>query len=125
MKQLPGRLKGELKMNQKVKVSKEIAELISSEVIAYGGSEVFLQIHAKVDTPWKGYQKPLNKITVWEMANILINGYEVEETPEEIVKRKYLLSKSNFVNSEWDAGFVSGINYLLEKMDIKIKGINE
>lgn len=110
-----------------VKVSREIAELISSEVIEYGGPENFLKVHSNINNQWKGHLRALNEITIWEMAQALINGYEIEETPEERIKKVYLLRKGDSINMDdtWSKAFVRAIDFLLEELDIKIEGIND
>lgn len=58
-------------------------------------------------------------------------GYEIEETPEEKITANYLDKKRKWEESpepfdvEWEKGFTAGIRYVLDNLNIKIKGINE
>lgn len=60
----------------------------------------------------------------------LVNGYEVEETPEDKVSKAYKEAKRNKQNvtaeideSFW-SGWVSGMEEVVRLLDIKIEGVN-
>lgn len=59
----------------------------------------------------------------------LVNGYEVEETPEERILESYhrkMASANNPCSSNWknSVGFADGIKFTLNELGIKIEGVN-
>jgi hypothetical protein len=57
-----------------------------------------------------------------EYMQALVNGYEVEQTPEERIRTEYLSQLGSL--DKWCCGFQEGIKYTLKTLDIKIKGVN-
>lgn len=116
---------------KKVKVSKEVATALE-KAIKVSGKEALLNDHANILSWTLDCYLPLNELSIWKMAQILINGYEVEETPEEKVKSLY----ENCINSRdkfkfgckyyisWNAE-ARGIENCLNRLGITIKGIND
>ena len=112
-------------MSGKVKVSRDVANFIEScksngtfyweDELLYGhasfmnGSDVAVREDAKC----------LNKYSTFELAQILVLGYEVEETPEE-----KLLNFYNRKLGENDC-MCDGIYETLQCLGIQIKGINK
>lgn len=125
-------------MAEKVKVSREVAEAIEWG-ISRGAADTFLVEHGN---NWKNggfadYRpsheelRALSKISVFQLAEILLNGYETEQTPAEKIAATFLKNKRKCEESdephevEWERGFNSGIQYTLGILEIKIPGINK
>ena len=119
-------------MSEKVKVSREVANFIEScksngtfyweDELLYGhasfmnGSDVAVREDAKC----------LNKYSTFELAQILVLGYEVEETPEEKIKEKYeLFTDTTSFNKGFVDGYSLGVKNVLKILGIEIKGINK
>ena len=106
-------------MGEKVKVSREVAEAIES-AFEVSNKEQVLEDHARSGM-WQNKEfLPLNNLSLLEMAAIVINGYEIEETPEEKFLRVYKMQLD--INR---LDFADGMKYALETLGIKIKGIND
>lgn len=108
-------------MGEKVKVTKEQAEQINLGIDLYGGAANFLEAHASIGK-WRSPNDVLNKITTWKMVQILVNGYEVERTPQE----KALAYYKSFDNTPLgEASEKKVIRKFLQLAEIKFEGINE
>jgi len=64
-----------------------------------------------------------------DFCNAFYYGYEVEQSPEELVAKTYwekrnLCETSNAIKWEHDA-YANGIMFTLETLGIKIRGVNE
>lgn len=83
-------------MVEKVKVSREVAEaieyLLNHKDYGYT-KEKLLTTHAGMEKyskrSWVEEARPLNELDLLVLAEILVNGYEVETTPEEKVQELY------------------------------------
>ncbi|MCD2370908.1 hypothetical protein LQ247_20050 [Bacillus sp. BS3(2021)] len=93
----------------------------------------FLIDHAnvltEVDDPWAGMFSCLNDLDLMTLAAALINGYEVEKTPEESVREFYdsfecgprmYPAEMSFRNEEYRRI----IKCTLNRLGIKIEGVN-
>ncbi len=105
----------------KIKVSKEVA-LALDTALKVMDKEKFFEEHSNKFHWTLDIYLPLNQISNWEMAQILINGYEVEETLEEKALAVYKALPSY---DYYDCGRRNGIKEILNALDIKIKGIND
>lgn len=110
-------------IDAKVKVSKEVAEAIEflRNDYNYGFAE-FMQVRSngKFCSIRKAF--PLNDIPVERLAIALINGYEIEQTPDEMVAE--LFNDISTEPSRYDAGYCAGILFVLEAYGLKIEGVN-
>lgn len=107
----------------KVKVSKEVAEAIEFLQNDYGyGFTEFMQVRAHGRFCSIRPAFPLNDVPVERLAEALINGYEVEQTPDEIVAE--LFKDISTEPSRYDAGYCAGILFVLEAYGLKIEGVN-
>ena len=104
----------------KIKVSKEVAEALNLAIKNCGKEHLF-NIHSNKSNWADPANLPLNQLSNWKMAQILINGYEVEKTPHENLLELYEDYK---VNSD-DGIPELVVEKVLEILDIKIKGIND
>jgi len=111
-------------MSRKVKVSLEVSKAIENYVSEYSQKD-FLIAHCEPGEWDSKDRKCLNSISVMQLAEILVNGYEVELTPEENVEREFKTCKENGANDSYNRGKYSGIMYTLNMLGIKIKGVNE
>jgi len=64
--------------------------------------------------------KSLNDLNIKDFCECLLNGYELEESPEEELARYYNMKNKNVM----DDVFNSGIKCALNVLGIEIKGIN-
>lgn len=115
----------------KIKVSKEVAHALEMALKTCSKAKFFEQHSNKMQWSLDVYL-PLNQISNWKMAQILINGYEVEETPEDKLIRQFRdfgERKNNFTTESKNFGYWEGrekqVVATLNTLGIKIKGINE
>lgn len=69
-------------------------------------------------------KKDDNKLLI---ANAIVNGYEVEQTPEDKVKEYYLNVHENLVNPNGYYGNevrCEAVRHVLDLLNIKIEGVN-
>ncbi|MDE1383263.1 DUF1642 domain-containing protein [Bacillus paralicheniformis] len=112
-------------------ITKEQAEAI--QFLRSGGNDWtdddILEHH--VTSKWFNEYVPLNNLYTIVLAAALINGYEVEKTPEEKVREYYAAnyqrheqsmprSKDDFYTS----GVAEGVRNTLDSLGIKIEGVN-
>lgn len=73
-----------------------------------------------------GYLAPLNNMTVNQFIQLLCYGYELEETKEEKLLKQYNLIEEHYEISSNISFFnyLDAIEYTLNTLEIKIKGIN-
>ena len=121
-------------MGEKVKVSRELAKAI--EIVTTKHDESYLLwLHRQIQRTGSGWETgypgcdSLDGISTIKFAEILINGYEVEETPEEKILKTYQSKNDGRLQSDdmkWiNDAYTNGIVFTLEMLGIKIKGINE
>lgn len=117
-------------MTEKLKVSREVAEAIESNLNLIS-KEKLLKEHAKPCEWITEKYESLNDVTLWEMAKILINGYEVEMTPGEIIKAEYQKAAAEIKKSEDDcriqylAGYQYGVQETLRVLETIVEGVND
>lgn len=106
-------------MGEKVKVSCEVARAIEfrKKESRYTFDDF---MKAKYNYGFAKSVDVLNEISGAKLADVLINGYEVEYSPEEILVNKY---KNSLRIGSGD--HANAIKFTLDTLDIKIKGINE
>lgn len=110
-------------MNKKIKVSKKMF-LALEEGLRVSPKEELLKDHMS-SGKWIGEEFSIfNTLGILEMAEILINGYELKETPEERLV-DFLNFKIRDDFREFDKGIKLGVLKTLDILNIKIKGINE
>lgn len=122
-------------MTEKVKVSRGVAEaieyLLNHKHYGYT-KEKLLASHAAMEKyskrNWAEGARPLNNISLLVLAKILISGYEVEDSPEDILLKEYksmngaCTPKTEFGKSaiERRKGFLTALDIL----GVKIEGVN-
>ena len=120
---------------QKIKVNKDIFEALNFifeednfEVFKKVNGELnknsFLIAHSKVledGFSWTDKVSAINEIGLYELSLILEHGYELEKNPIDDLVALYKESNLSIV----DQAFNDGIEYTLEVLGIKVKGINE
>lgn len=92
---------------------------------AYPSTQHFLLAHAKAileEEPWAEPFECLNDVGILLMSEALVNGYEIEKTPEENIKEFYEAHVND--SSYRSRGICIGIVGTLEKLRIKIEGVN-
>lgn len=111
-------------MTEKVKVSKEVAEAIEFLKKEFDYNfEAFMKVSLNDGWHINKNCTPLNKISVEDLAKILINGYEVELTPEEKIKKLFYGYAGENEFHESDAQ--KAILELLEILEKKVEGVNK
>lgn len=120
-------------MTEKVKVSKEVAEAIEKALnyflLADGGEdpEEALIVQHAIELYGEVKQKMLAdvlfELRTFELAEILVNGYEVEQTQEEKIKKLFYGYAGENEFHESDAQ--KAILELLEILEKKVEGVNK
>lgn len=120
---------------EKIKVSREVAEFIEGykdNVAGYLGWEDDLIIeHSRTwANSFEGAKESamcMKDISPLELSKILIYGYEVEKTPEEMVLALYKVVKDEITakNLQFDKGMAAGIVMTLKKLNIEIEGVTD
>ena len=125
---------------EKVKVSKEVAEFMESfkTLGDVNWENALLEQHTEVirdtDATIKEGAKCMLQYSTFEVAQMLVNGYEVEKSPEEQLSAIYNDEKAKlyvmqimhdpakYANHK---SFMRGVETTLEALGIKIEGINK
>ena len=117
---------------EKVKVGREVANAIEYALNKRSKSkERLLRDHIDVYTNthdcWIAEYKALNDVAPMELAAILVNGYDVELTPKEILLDKYnqALEDESTQTDEWFGGYARGIEDALNILGEIVEGINK
>lgn len=127
-------------MSEKVKVSRGIAEAIEYEIERLKDCTTLstkaiknLILQDSINHTHRGKAKELNDIATFDLAEMLINGYEIEYTPEEKIRDlykkhsekhlKYIRENNNF-DLRYHQGYVFGMYEALEILGKKIDGVN-
>lgn len=112
----------------KVTVSKEVANAFEylKEIRNYTSDNDLLTEHAEAiaTKDWYDSLEPLNKLDLITFSKMLIEGYEVEQTPGEKVAE---LFKAKFGDGwgNYQDGVRYGIRKTLDTLNIKIPGVND
>lgn len=75
--------------------------------------------HSKSNTEYKIIADFINEYSLDVYFDVIVNGFEMEPTPEEQVKALYLNNKDHGLRSE-----ASTIRNVLNLLGIKIEGVN-
>lgn len=122
-------------MTQKMKVSREVAVAIEAARKSRS-DEALLTYHAEVILTGESFfaEKEiatLNQLSSYQLATILIVGYEVEMTPAEIINSKYQKAADERKKSEDDyriqylGGYQYGVQETLRVLEIIVEGVND
>jgi hypothetical protein len=118
-------------MSEKVKLPREVIEAIEH----YSKSEFGYTKYGVLDCivgEASSYSMKARSVLIsahgegpcWDvLMEAIINGYEVEETPEERIKETFERFERSEVGRE--VGFAGGIKFSLNELGIKIEGINK
>jgi hypothetical protein len=128
-------LQGVKKMTEKVRIPRKVAEaieyLLSHKHYGYT-KEKLLVSHAEMEKYPKRYwteeARPLNNIGLLVLAEVLVNGYEVEKEPEDMLLKEYksmngaATPKTEFGRAaiERRKGFLTALDIL----GVKVEGVN-
>lgn len=113
-------------MAEKLKVSREVAEVLENLNRKELNTSTWLEMHSH--KKWESAEKaPLNTLSLEEFATALIVGYEVEMTPHERIAAEYIASQKDWVNNGHlhSKGFAEGIKFTLNAQNIKVEGVND
>jgi hypothetical protein len=114
-------------MSGKVKVNREISNFIQAYVENVGGypgwEDSLIYEHSQA---WKNNFEGskvealcMKNISPFQLAVILINGYEVEETPKE--KFNYFYDKYSKSDIQFEKDFLNGMIAVAEWFDLDVK----
>lgn len=98
----------------KVKVSKEVAELVTKFDHRHSSIGVIEEIICA-----EGY----NESQKTQAINAFLNGYEVEQTPADKVAEYYLRSVGQ-ANQAYRKGIKDAIEFVAKAYGLKIEGVN-
>ena len=115
----------------KVKVSSEMNKAIESALDEYDRDPNDVLANHKYD--WVFECAPLNSLNHFQLAELLINGYEVEQTPQEKIKAYFdncerILGEFKdgclLMNADYK-GRREGVLATLSLLNIKVSGVND
>ena len=117
---------------EKVKISKKQAEIVEKVKETYNGDVVgIIENHFRSDGDfWAKEHAEMRKLTDYEVVAAFCVGYEIEETPQEAIKRKVEKSRTTIDEYAaldvqiWHRGYIEGIRYTLDTLGIEIEGVN-
>ena len=122
-------------MAEKAKVSREVAEFLKScenSGVMYWEDDLLVEHTASFvgnHVAIKDEARCLCKYSPIELAKILINGYEIEQTPEEKLVERFQYCEQRWGWHQDDEtemrATANAIKETLNTLGIKIKGINE
>ena len=107
----------------KVKVTKGLAQAIDVAINEFNGEGNLLSWHSEKIGSYTGSTRPLNVITMWELATMLVRGYEVELTPEEKALDYYSSLKGSEMESNKHLAYA--IKHFLQLAEIEVKGVTD
>lgn len=116
----------------KVHLPRDVAEAISNLQQRRANYEIVRSVFGG----YAGDDPNENKIFRWarvnderftELLSALVNGYEVEKSPEDKVREYYddIRALSEKYEEPYDKGTVDGIKFTLDALGITIEGIND
>jgi hypothetical protein len=113
----------------KVKVPREIAKYIEDLLIGSNRKNFILGVLAGGMSPKYAAVRKHFEDDLDSLLNGIVDGFEVEETPEERILESYhrkMASANNPCASNWKnaVGFADGIKFTLNELGIKIEGVN-
>lgn len=108
-----------------VTLTKEQAEAIAHlrTLPAYKTDDALLIAHAETvmgDSRW--VDSSLNDLTMDTFARAILNGFDIQKTPEEEVKTFFWLYDE--IGDDYEEGIRKGALRMLEIYGIKVKGVN-
>lgn len=117
-------------MTEKLKVSREVADVLDSLNRKDLSTDTWIKMHSEGE--WVSVKnKPLNTLSLEEFATALIVGYEVRMTPGEIIKAEYQKAADERNKSEDDyriqylGGYQYGVQETLRVLELIVEGVND
>lgn len=114
----------------KVKVSPRVAEAIEYVKTETGTTEEAVTYYVLGDFARKDIREVLNNVPFITIVRALVDGYEVEQTPEEKIAELYFECHKKTTScvappsyNEY-VGVMTGITLTLDHLGMKIKGVN-
>lgn len=113
---------------KKPAITEEQAYALLGLYVERWSKEDVLEYH--VTREWTDRFSPLNDLDTVTIAAALINGYEVEKTPEEKVREYYDELCDKFDHACWSSDELEygckkqAVRETLDKLGIKIEGVN-
>lgn len=111
-------------MSEKVVITKKQAEAIELFIASgHWDKKDILVAHGKNIHGWDKY-KGINGMEFDTLAKALYIGYEVEPTPEDIIRNRYLEAKrlrNCCIHKDYNQGQIDGIEMVLRTLKIKIE----
>jgi hypothetical protein len=115
-----------------VKVQKDVFEALNDVINCGYTKDDIMRLHATRKEPkddWKSGWKPLNELSVSDMAKALFVGYELDRTAEEKIVEYYKMYLEWSKSEDHDvypegSHKVEAVIYVLDTLNIQIKGVN-
>jgi uncharacterized protein (UPF0297 family) len=119
-------------MTDKVKLPREVAEALDSlrekgysnfTILSYVINEKYIAHLPEITTIVKAYER--DDFSFDKLLNALVNGYEIEKSPEEKVREYYeSLDKRPLCSEAYGWHEAKAIKKTLDLLGIKIPGVN-
>jgi arginine deiminase len=111
-------------MSEKVVLTKKVADAL--EIARKRGDEEVIEVIFDSENSYVSEEtKILNEFDRMALVHALMNGYEVEETPEDRVKDIFDHALRNKDYSDYYLGQCEGIKIVAHIYGIKIAGVND
>jgi hypothetical protein len=110
----------------KVKITQEQADLIKELLVDEWDKDTIIECAVKRSFGIKKFE-PLSNMQTTVLASALINSFEVEETPEDKVIKRFVHWKKMRCVGEDSKTFellIEGAETILNDLNIKIAGVN-
>ena len=109
------------------KISYELARAIGQLLCTWDDNKEaaikdIVEVRRRNDVEFNKEMELLQHSPFITIVKAIVNGYEVQESPEEEIARfyqRYIISSINF-----EKDFAHGMKYVIDKLNIKIEGVN-
>lgn len=107
---------------EKVLLTKAQSEALENALDFCGKKSLVVENH--LTAVWSGSRRPLSELSTEKLLDALIEGYEIEPSPEEKLLAFYesLCDETDF--NSYEAGVKCGLVEALNILEIPIKGVN-
>lgn len=106
----------------KVVLTKDESDALKYAINEHG-KEGVIRAHTQ-DGDWTDACDPLNSISVLDLVNAVINGWEVENSPIDDLREKYI-EYSSTPSNVYCCAWRDGVVYTLNAIGKVVKGIND
>lgn len=116
-------------MTKKVKISREQEKILKERISYYeqqglNKNQIVSVLFDDKKSNGNFEGTPLHNMGTFDFMKILTGQYEVEQTPEEIIKEIYHFKYGSGCGEGYQPGVQYGIEKTLDILNIQIKGVN-